>query len=304
MYSNLMMVNKIGIFTFEKAEAGGASIGLDWDKIEIIIGKSIKVIFILLAMWIGIKIGDAIINKFVEKQVKSKLSFSMNEQKAITIASVLKSALKYGIYFSGFSTIIFSNFKVSGEILAVGGFAIGIGAQSLVKDLINGFFILFEDQYGVGDHVTLGRYEGIVEGIGIRTTILRGFTGDVYTVTNGSILEVTNHSRGDIRFSVDVEIAYEENVDNALNLIKKVCLKFEEKYKEDLRGKIDVLGVTALNAAGITIRIIGRAKPLSQWEMERKLRKDIKFALDECGIEIPYPKTQIINIKKEIDLDK
>ena len=156
MYINLMMVNKIGIFTFEKAEDGGSSIGLDWLKIEIIMGKSIKVIFILFAMWIGIKIGDSIINKFVEKQVKSKLSFSMNEQKAITIASVLKSVLKYGIYFSGFSTIIFSNFKVSGEILAVGGIAVGLGAQSLIKDLINGFFILFEDQFGVGDHVTLG----------------------------------------------------------------------------------------------------------------------------------------------------
>lgn len=298
MYSN---IRNVGMFLVEKAEDGSLEIGLDWNKIEIIVSKSINVIFILLAMWIGIKIGESIINKFVEKQVESKLSFSMNEQKAITIASVLKSALKYGIYISGFATIIFSIFKVSGEIVAVGGFAIGIGAQSLVKDLINGFFILFEDQYGVGDHVTIGIYEGIVEGIGVRTTILRDFTGDLHTITNGAVLEVTNHSRGDIRFIVDVEVAYEENVDNTINLISNVCNKFEEKNQESLRGEINVLGVTALNASGINIRVIGRAKPLSQWEMERELRKDIKLALDEAGIEIPYPKTQIINVKKAVE---
>lgn len=299
MYNNLL-ISKIGVILFEKAEDGSTVLGLDWDKIEIIIEKGLKIIFILLAMWIGIKIGNSIINRFMEKQVKSKLSFSMDEQKAITIASVLKSALKYGVYFSGFSIIIFDNFTISGEVLAVGGFAIGIGAQSLVKDLINGFFILFEDQYGVGDHITIGMYEGIVEDIGIRTTILRDFTGDLHTITNGSVLEVTNHSRGDIRFIVDVEIAYEENIDNALKLITTVCDKFEGNNKEDLRGEINVLGVTALNASGISIRVVGRAKPLSQWEMERELRKNIKLALDEAGVEIPYPKTQIINIKKDI----
>jgi len=300
MYRNLMLSNKIWIFMVGKAEDGSLDIGLNWNKVESIIEKGLRIIFILLAMWIGIKIGNSIIDKFVDKQIKSKMSFSMDEQKAITIASVLKSALKYGVYISGFAAIIIDNFTISAELLAAGGFAIGIGAQSLVKDLINGFFILFEDQYGVGDHITLGKYEGIVESIGIRTTILRDFTGDIHTVTNGSVLEVTNHSRGDIRFIVDVEIAYEENVDNALNLIKKVCHKFEDKYKKDLRGKIDVLGVTALNPSGTRITVIGKSKPLSQWEMERELRKEIKLALDDEGIERPYPRTQIININKEI----
>lgn len=299
MYKSLMAINRVGFITIEKADNGAFKMGLDWSKIEIIIDKGLKVLFVLIAMWIAIKVGNTIINKFMDKQIKSKMSFSMNEQKAITVGSVLKSALKYSVYIGGFSTIIFSYFTVSSEVLAVGGFAIGIGAQSLVKDLINGFFILFEDQYGVGDHVTIGMYEGIVEEIGIRTTIIRDFTGDVHTITNGAVIEVTNHSRGDIRFIVDVDIAYEENVDNALSLIRKICCKFEDKYKENLRGEINVLGVTALGPSGITIRVIGRSKPLSQWEMERELRKDIKLGLDEAGIEIPYPKTQIININKE-----
>ena len=179
-------------------------------------------------------------------------------------------------------------------VASAGGFAIGFGAQSLVKDLINGFFILFEDQYGVGDHITIGEYTGIVESIGIRTTIIRDFTGDLHLLPNGSVLEVTNHSRGDIRFIVDVEIAYEENINETIELIKRVSTEFESKHADKLRGEINVLGVLSLNASGVTIRTIGRAVPLSQWEMERELRKDIKVALDEAGIEIPYPKTTIV----------
>lgn len=299
MYRNLMAINRIGFITIEKSEEGAFKMGLDWSRIEIIIDKGLKVIFVLIAMWIAIKVGNAVINKFMDKQIKSKRSFSMNEQKAITVGSVLKSALKYAVYLGGFSTIMFTYFTVSSEVIAVAGFAIGIGAQSLVKDLINGFFILFEDQYGVGDHVTIGEYEGIVEEIGIRTTIIRDFNGSIHTVTNGAVLEVTNHSRGNIRFIVDVQIAYEENVEDALDIIREVCYNFEDKYKENLRGTINVLGVTQLGASGITIRAIGYAKPLSQWEMERELRKYIKLGLDRAGIEIPYSKTQIININKE-----
>lgn len=292
------MNNYLAIFSLGKNKNGQIGITIKWEELEVIIGKGIKVISIFLIMYFIIKIGNKIIDRFIARQVESKLSFSMNEQKAITIGAVLKSALKYGVYISGAALIIGTLFSgVSAAVLGVGGFAVGIGAQSLVKDLINGFFILFEDQYGVGDHITLGPYTGIVEDIGIRTTVLRDFTGDIHIVPNGSILEVTNHSRGDIRFLVDVEVAYEEDPDNAIKVITSACNKFKKKNEEEIRGDIEVLGVISLNASGITIRVIGRAKPLSQWKMERDLRKEIKVALDEAGIEIPYPKTQLINSK-------
>lgn len=266
------------------------------DSIDAIIKKVISIIIITIIMYLVIKIGNKLINKFVDKQVKSKMSFSLDPQKAKTIGEVLKSVLKYTVYCVGIACMFYDIFaKIPVAIASAGGFAIGFGAQSLVKDLINGFFILFEDQYGVGDHITLGQYSGIVESIGIRTTVLRDFTGDLHLVPNGSVLEVTNHSRGDIRFIVDVEIAYEENIDETIELIKNVNYNFEKKHASKLRGDIEVLGVISLNASGVTIRVIGRAKPLSQWEMERELRKDIKIALDKAGIEIPYPKTAIIN---------
>lgn len=265
-------------------------------NIDIIVEKIISIIFISIIMYFSIKIGNKIIQKFVDKQVASKMSFSLEPQKAITIGEVLKSILKYTVYIVGIGSMLYDVLaKIPVAVVSAGGFAIGLGAQSLVKDLINGFFILFEDQYGVGDHVTIQEFTGIVESIGIRTTVLRDFTGDLHLIPNGAILEVTNHSRGDIRFIVDVEIAYEENIDEAINVIKKVNSVFEEKHKEKLRGEIEVLGVFSLNASGVTIRVIGRAVPLSQWEMERELRKDIKEALDKAGIEIPYPVTKVIN---------
>ena len=265
-------------------------------NIDSIIEKIISIIFISIIMYFSIKIGNKIIQKFVDKQVASKMSFSLEPQKAITIGEVLKSVLKYTVYIVGIGSMLYDVLaKIPVAVVSAGGFAIGLGAQSLVKDLMNGFFILFEDQYGVGDHVTIQEFTGIVESIGIRTTVLRDFTGDLHLIPNGAILEVTNHSRGDIRFIVDVEIAYEENIDEAISVIKKVNSVFEEKHKEKLRGKIEVLGVFSLNASGVTIRVIGRAVPLSQWEMERELRKDIKEALDKAGIEIPYPVTKVIN---------
>ena len=265
-------------------------------NIDAIFEKIISIIFIAIIKYFSIRIGNKIIKKFVDRQGVSKTSFSLEPQKALTIGEGLKSVLKYTVYIIGIGCMLYDILaKIPVALASAGGFAIGLGAQSLVKDLIYGFFVLFEDQYGVGDHVTIGQFSGIVESIGIRTTILRDFTGDLHLVPNGSVLEVTNHSRGDIRFIVDVEIAYEENIDEAIEVIKRISTSFKEKHQDKLRGEIEVLGVLSLNASGVTIRVVGRAEPLSQWEMERELRKDIKIALDEAGIEIPYPKTAIIN---------
>jgi moderate conductance mechanosensitive channel len=281
---------------------GRVSLNVDWDKVAesalsgagVVISKVISLIILIVIMYAIIKIGDKAIDRFVKNQANSKLSFSMDKQKAFTVGAILKSSLKYAVYLSGATIIIGSTFKVSAGVLSAIGFVVGIGAQSLVKDIINGFFILFEDQYGVGDYVTIGSYSGIVENIGIRSTVLKDFSGDVHNLPNGAVTEVTNHSRGDMRFMVDVEIAYEEDIDNAINIIKSTCRKFEEKNKENIKNEIDVLGAISLNASGITIRVVGRSKPMSQWQLERDLRKEIKVALDEAGVEIPYPKTQLV----------
>ena len=209
----------------------------------------------------------------------------------------MRSILKYSVYFLGITTILSVLFGgISFTFASIGGVALGFGAQSLIKDFINGFFILFEDQFGIGDYVTIGNFSGIIQTIGIRTTVIKDFNGDIHSIPNGTISEVTNHSRGNTRFIVDVDIAYEEDIDNAINAIKECCDKFQKEHEEFINEPMEVLGVSALAASSVTIRTIGRTKPLTQWKMENELRKAIKITLDKKGIEIPYPKTQLINI--------
>lgn len=266
------------------------------ESIDFIIKKGFKVISVIILMFIAIKVGNVAIKKFVDRQVNNPNSkLTMNPQKAKTIGAVLHSILKYSVYFIGIAIILSDLFNgISLTFASIGGFAVGFGAQSLVQDLINGFFILFEDQYGVGDYVTIGSFEGIIESIGIRTTIIKDFNGDIHSIPNGTIKAVTNHSRSNIRFIVDVSIAYEEDIDNALEVIERTCKIFEEEHREEVVNSIEIWGVTDLGASGLNIRTVGFSTPMCQWSMERALRKAIKEALDSAGIEIPYNKTEII----------
>ena len=163
----------------------------------------------------------------------------------------------------------------------------------------NGFFILFEDQYGVDDYITIGSLGGIVETIGLRSTVIKDFTGAIHLIPNGSIVEVTNHSRGNIKFLIDVYISNNENIDKVINVIEPVCKEFEKENKE-VTEPIVVLGVTSLNQGSMTISVAGKSKPLTQWNMERSLRKKIKESLDKNGILMPFSKLEILESKMEV----
>lgn len=261
-----------------------------------IIDKIFRVIIIIIIMNITIKLGNKIINLFVKRQIKSNTRFKMDSQKAKTVGTVLKSVLKYSTYFLGIALIIgelFSNLSVA--VAGIGTFTVGLASQNLIKDIINGFFILFEDHFGIGDHVTLGEFSGIVDSIGIRTTKIRDFNGDIHLIPNGEITTVTNHSRSNMSFIVDVDIAYEEDVDKAISTIKKVCLEFQ-KNNSDVTDTIEVIGITSITSSSVTIRVVGKSKPLSQWKMERDLRRLIKLELDKEEIKIPYTKTRILKM--------
>lgn len=156
--------------------------------------------------------------------------------------------------------------------------AIGLGAQSLIKDVINGFFILLEDQYSVSDYVTIDDKSGIVESIELRLTKIRDFNGDLHLIPNGSISRVTNHSRGNMRIMLDIDIAYDKNVDLVQQIIDQVCVSFKEQNPNMVEGP-KVLGVSALKEDCMTLRVVGKSKPMTQWDCEMKLREDIRSAL-------------------------
>lgn len=250
--------------------------------------KALEIIIVIILMYFSIKVGKYIIKKFVQKQVESNAVFSLDSQRAKTLGEVLKSVLKYSVYFMGITTMVSIVFGgISITFASIGGIAVGLGAQSIIKDLINGFFILFENQYGVGDHVTLGGFTGIVKSIGIRTTVISDFNGAVHSVPNGTINGVTNHSKNNIKFIVDVHIPYDENIDNVIHIIENTLEDFKKENEEYIDENLEVAGIVELGVSNVTIRVTGKAKPLTQGKMENALRKAIKFALDENKIRIP-----------------
>lgn len=252
--------------------------------------KVTRAVFIIIVCLIIIKIGEAIIHSFFERQKKSR--FGLNEKKAATLQELFKSLLRYAMYFV--AAIWIFDIKTVIAVTGVAGVAIGFGAQNLVKDIISGVFILFEDQFAVGDYVVIDGFSGFVEAIGIRVTRLRDFSGDLHIIPNGTITKVTNKTRGNMRALVDVDIAYEEDIDHAIRAIKEVCEECKNEINDIVEGP-DVLGVVKLGESGITIRVVAKTIPLTQVAVEMELRRRIKYKLDKEGIEIPYPRRVILN---------
>ncbi|QXM07389.1 mechanosensitive ion channel family protein [Crassaminicella indica] len=261
-------------------------------------GDLVKIILIFIAMILAVRFSNMAVNKFFDNREKFKI---VGEEKRInTIKGIVNSIIKYTIYFVAFTPILQTvGINISSLIAAagIGGLAIGFGAQNLVRDMISGFFILLEDQFQVGDHVEIGNKSGIIEDMTLRVTIIRDFNGDLHIIPNGSIDIVTNKCRGNMRAWVDVGIAYEENIDEAINVLKELCEEIANENKDIIEGPT-VLGVTNLGESDVVISIVAKTVPLEQWAVERELRKRIKERFDEKGIEIPYPRRVVITNKK------
>ncbi len=259
--------------------------------------QAIKIILILIAAKISIKFSNIIIDKFFDK--KNRLNAALTENKVDTLKGVLKSVIRYTVYFvAGLPILAAIGIDIKGLIAAagVGGLAIGFGAQNLVRDVITGFFILFEDQFSVGDYVDVGGMSGIVEEMALRVTKIRDFNGDIHIVPNGEITKVTNKGRGKMRAWVDISIAYEENIQNAIDVLKRVCEDIQNESEDILEGPM-VLGVTKFGDSDVVLSSIAKVKPMSQWAVERLMRQRFKEAFDKEGIEIPYPRRVLINEK-------
>lgn len=276
---------------------GGINIGnfnISSEQLTYGIVKVIRIAAIVVIMYLAIKLGSTIIHKFMKRQRNSSSKFTLNEKRSLTLEAILKSILRYSVYFFGIVGILSQIFgAITLTFAGIGGVAIGFGAQNLVKDIINGFFILFEDQYAVGDYINIDDKGGIVESIELRVTKIRDFNGDLHIIPNGLIAKITNHSRGNARVLVDVDIAYEEDVDRTIEILTAVCEEFSRNNENMIEGP-KVAGVSAFKDNGLTIRMIGKAKPLTQGDCEMGLRKEVKKALNKAEIEIPYSKKIVV----------
>ncbi|MBV1894645.1 MAG: mechanosensitive ion channel family protein [Ilumatobacteraceae bacterium] len=177
----------------------------------------------------------------------------------------------------------------------IAGVALGFGAQSLVKDCLSGFFMLVEDQYGIGDVVDLGEAVGIVEEITLRATVLRGVDGTVWHVPNGEVQRVGNRSQLWSVALIDIDVAYDCDLAVARRVILDSAMTTcaSEEWSDVVIDAPELLGVEALGADGITIRLTARTKPGVQWALQRALREHLKIALDDAGIDIPFPQRTV-----------
>jgi len=194
----------------------------------------------------------------------------------------------------GIATILSELGVNIGPLLAgagIVGIAVGFGAQTLVKDIITGAFMLFEDQFSVGDWIDAGGKTGGVESISIRTVRLRDIDGYVHTVPFGEITALTNMMRDFGYAVIDVGVAYKENTDHVLEVIREVDAQAreDEEFAERLAGDLEVMGVTELGDSAVTLRVRVKTVAGFQWGVRREYLRRIKLRFDEVGIEIPFP---------------
>lgn len=218
------------------------------------------------------------------------------EQRIDALSGVLRSVASFVIFLvAGFVALGRLGVDLAPLLASAGivGVALGFGSQTLVKDFLSGIFILIEDQYGVGDIVDLdGETSGTVEAVTLRTTRLRSVDGTVWHVPNGEIRRAGNQSQHWSRALLDIEVAYDTDLDRAKEVLQDVADAAAAEDR-DILERPDVWGVEALGASGVTLRLVVKTRPSEQYRVSRALRERIKDAFDEAGIEIPFPQQTV-----------
>ena len=252
-----------------------------WDNV---IGASFKITVILIASWLAVRVGKKIIKKAFLIRMRSPLNHSERRQR--TIARLLQSVISYVVYFSAIIAILsVLHIKVAGLLAGAGivGLAIGFGAQSLVKDVITGFFIIFEDQFGVGDYIKINAAEGTVVEIGLRTTKINGSTGEQFIIPNGSIGEVINYSINNSKIFIDLQMTIDADFEKAEVLVREYLGSLQASHKE-LVAVPTFLGVQNVKGKEVTIRIAAETLPQQQYGVARTIRRDVTKLFEEHNI--------------------
>lgn len=214
----------------------------------------------------------------------------LGDNRARTLSALLKSALRYAVDFAAIISILqLFDVDTSSYLAGAGiiGLAVGFGAQNLVRDVITGFFILFEEQFDVGEYVSLGDVSGVVEEMGLRVTKVRAFNGDLHVIPNGSIARATNHQRGSRGAMVDINVALDTDLRRAQQVLQEAVTAWAAGDDRVVEGPT-VLGVASLQDSGITLRLVCRTQPLAEWGVERELRQVAVEVFAKAGIELPY----------------
>jgi small-conductance mechanosensitive channel len=259
----------------------------------------IKILAIVIVARIVVSLTHAFVNRVFQNREGSRIQFE--QRRVDTLRVLINNVTTYTMYFLAILMVLKQlGFDLQPVLVSAGvvGLAVGFGAQSLVRDVITGFFIIFEDQFAVGDTVTINNFTGTVQEIGLRITRIRSWTGEVHIIPNGSINQVTNFSVQNTLAVVDVSVAFEEDLEYVEKVIAEVAEKVKQESDEIVKDP-QVLGVQAFGPSEVIIRVIAECKPNTHHAVNRKLRAMIKAEFDARGIEIPYPKMVTVSSTAE-----
>jgi len=259
---------------------------------EWVVTNGLRVVLILVLTLVVIKVLQLINMRLFRRAAERK--DEEFKKRMDTLGSIIGGLLKV-IIITVAVIMIMSELGVKvGPILAAAGIvgvAIGFGAQHLVKDLISGFFLLMDDQIRVGDVVQIAEKGGLVEKISLRVTTLRDLAGNVHYVRNGEINVVTNMTKEYSRYVFDIGVAYREDVDEVIDVVKQVDeeLRSDAEYANDILEPIEILGLDQFANSAVIIKARTKTKPIRQWAVGREFNRRLKKRFDEKDIEIPFP---------------
>ncbi len=268
-----------------------------------LLAHGIRILVIILLSYLTYKIAKVVIPRIVERSItvtgKGRRAKAYLAKRSKTLSSVITHTI--GIFIA-----IVAIFMVLSEVgiditpllagAGVIGIAIGFGAQSLIRDILAGFFIMVEDQYNVGDVVKAADITGGVEELNLRRTLLRDLDGILHVVPNGEIRVASNYTRTWSRAHLNISVAYKEDLDRVMSIIRKIWEEMAEepKWEPQLISKTPwLLRVNEFGDSGIIIKVVGETQPMSQWDVMGELRRRIKRVFDEEGIEIPWPHVKL-----------
>ncbi len=260
--------------------------------------SGVRVVVVVMGAYVLLKLLSILIGR-VEKMIVKKdeggfFATLETEKRVKTLGSILRKATFVALFIMALMMVLKEvGMDIAPIITGAGivGLAVGFGAQNLVRDIISGFFIIMENQVRVGDVAVINGTGGLVEEINLRTIVLRDLEGTVHVFPNGTINTLSNKIRGWACYVIDVGVAYKENVDRVIEVLKEVG---EEIYKDEtfrplILEPLTVLGVDSFGESEMTIKCMIKTQPLKQWEVGRELRRRIKNTFDQKGIEIPFP---------------
>lgn len=255
--------------------------------------SGLRIILIIVLSLIVLKVGKFLVNKLFETVARHR-DDSESQKHLDTLGTVMQHVMTVIVLIVS-SMMILKELGIDiGPILAAAGIvglAVGFGAQNLVQDVISGFFILLEDQIRVGDVVKTAGHSGLVEKLNLRMVVLRDLAGNVQFIRNGTIDIVTNMTKDYSRYVFDIGVAYREDVDEVIEVIKQIDedLRSDPDFGKVILEPIDVLGLNEFADSAIVIKARTKTKPIEQWRVGREFNRRLKKKFDELNIEIPFP---------------